>query len=61
MQLRKTFKNKSYPVNFTKAIGELQHTTEIAACHNSSAVPEMAYQPHVPVSWVIHTGMQNPS
>jgi len=48
-------------VHFTKAVGELQHTPEIAACHDSSTAHGLETQPHIPMSRLIHTEMEIPS
>lgn len=61
MHLIKALQNKSFPIHFTKAKGELQHTPEIAACHDSSTAHKMETQPHIPMSWAIHAGMEIPS
>lgn len=50
MHLIKALQNKSFPIHFTKAKGELQHTPEIAACHDSSTAYKMETQPHIPMS-----------
>lgn len=39
IHLIKALQNKSFLVDFTKAVGELQHTPEIAASLDKSTVP----------------------
>lgn len=61
MHLIKALQDESFPVHFTKAAAELQHTPEIIACHDSSTAQEMETQPHDPTFQLIHVGMKIPS
>lgn len=61
MHLIKALQDESFPMHFTKAAGELQHTPEITACHNSSTAHEMETQPHIPMSRLFHAEMEIPS